>query len=116
MHPDTRRIIAVEAHRRRTGHCPGMIHALGTGETFAIEPACHGFTDLETGSKIRIDANLILLPTTTIELRLHQDVSFAASDLVSGEIITGRAGGGSSVTLYDHDDYYQYAVVNEHGI
>ena len=34
MTATTRRIIAIEAHRRRTGHCPTLIHALGTGETF----------------------------------------------------------------------------------
>jgi hypothetical protein len=116
MRPETRRIIAIEVHRRRSGRCPTMIHALGTGESFRIEPCRNGFTDLETDLRVRSDADRILLPETSIEIRLGADVGFSATDLGSGETITGRAGGGSSVTVYDQDEYYQYAVVNEHGL
>ncbi len=93
-----------------------MIHALGTGESFTIEATFYGFTDLETDLHVRTDGDRILLPETSIEIRLGADVGFSATDFGSGETITGRAGGGSSVTIYDQDEYYQYAVVNEHGL
>lgn len=113
MDADIRRIIAVEAHRRRTGRCPTMIHSLGTGETFDIESKPDGFIDHETGQRIRTDGDRIRLRSETIEIRLSEDVTFAAS--TENETITGRCGGGSSVTLYYHNNYYQYAVVNEQG-
>ncbi len=116
MRPEIRRIIAIDAHRRRTGRCPTMIHSLGTGESFAIEPAFDGFTDVGSGLRARVDEGRILLPGTSIEIRLGDDVGFSGFDPESGESFTGRSGGGSSVTIYQRDDYYQYAVVNEHGI
>jgi hypothetical protein len=66
--------------------------------------------------RVRVDANLVVLPGATIDLHLGADVSFSAIDTGSGETVTGRAGGGSSVTIYDRDDYYQYAVVSENGL
>jgi hypothetical protein len=114
MQPEIRRIIAVEAHRRRTGRCPTMIHSLGSGETFEIEPRTDGFIDLETGLRVRVDSDRIVLPAASIEIRMGEDVGFSA--FVAGEILTGRSGGGSSVTVYHRDDYYQYAVVNEQGL
>ena len=49
MPPEIRRIIAVEAHRRRSGHCPVRLYSLGTGETFEINPTADGFVDMTSG-------------------------------------------------------------------
>jgi hypothetical protein len=120
MQPEIRRIIAVDAHRRRTGLCPQMIHALGTGESFAIALAPDGFTDLASGLRVRVDARHIRLSggAAPIEIALDDDIAFAGFDPASGERFTGRACGGSSVTIYDsrQDDYFQYAVVSDSGL
>jgi hypothetical protein len=117
---DIRRIIAVDAHRRRKGVCPPMIHALGTGETFRIAPTPDGFTDLETGIEVRVESGRILLSAgyAPIAISMGEDVGFEGFDANSGEYFSGRAGGGSSVTIYDDRQvhYSQYAVVNEHGL
>jgi hypothetical protein len=118
MEPDIRRIVAVAAHWGRTGRCPMMIHALGTGETFGIAPAPDGFTDVATGLRVRLGDGAIRVPgMPPIDLRLGDDVGFSGFDPASGSRFTGRAGGGSSVTIYagGADDFYQYAVVNESG-
>ncbi len=93
-----------------------MIHSLGTGETFEIAPASDGFVDSETGWRVRVDASCILLPSGPIEVRMGDDVGFSGFVMGSGDRFAGRAGGGSSVTIYDQDEYYQYAVVSENGI
>ena len=113
MSPDVRRIVAVEAHRRRSGRCPVRVHSLGTGETFEITPTADGFVDVTTGLSVRSSGNDIVVPTGAIELKLVGDVFFEGVERASGEPFSGRAGGGSSVTLYDRDrnDYFQYAVV-----
>lgn len=120
MQPEIRRIIAVDAHRRRTGTCPQTIHSLGSGETFGIALSPDGFTYIETGLRVRVDAARILLPggLAPIEIDMAGDVTFSGFDPGSGERFTGRAGGGSSVTIYDsrQDDYFQYAVVGDSGI
>jgi hypothetical protein len=120
MQPEIRRIIAVDAHRRRTGRCPPMIHALGTGESFGIVSSPDGFTDIETGLRVRVDAARILLPggLAPIEIVMAKDVTFSGFDPGSGERFTGRAGGGSSVTIYDsrQENYFQYAVVSDSGL
>lgn len=111
MTPDQRRIVAVEAHRRRTGRCPIRVHSLGTGETFEIRPSDGGFLDVATGFVVRSNGSQINLPTGAIELRLVGDVLLEGK--TGGEYFTGRAGGGSSVTLYEGGDYFQYAVIAE---
>ncbi|MDR3523488.1 MAG: hypothetical protein P4L66_05240 [Acetobacteraceae bacterium] len=120
IQPDIRRIIAVEAHRLRSGTCPPMIHALGTGETFHITPTPDGFIDQHTGMRIRVTDGAILLPepAAPISIILEDDVGFAGFDPGAGAHFSGRAGGGSSVTLYDsrHENFFQYAVVDEHGL
>ena len=50
-----RRIVMVEAHRRRSGRCPLRVHSLGTGETFEIKPAADGFYDVASGTTVRVD-------------------------------------------------------------
>ena len=119
MQPEIRRIIAVEAHRRRTGRCPTLVHSLGTGESFDIEPTQDGFMDVQSGLRVRSDATRILLPGDgeAIDLVLSDDVAFAGYDPTSRERFTGRAGGGSSVTIYDSErgDYFQYAVADRGG-
>ncbi|MFT8242933.1 hypothetical protein [Roseomonas sp. BN140053] len=118
MHPDLRRIIAVEAHRRRTGRCPATVHALGTGESFAVEASPDGFHDLASGLRVRSEpAGIVLEDGSTVELRLDGDVFFSGRDAVSGEYFTGRAGGGASVTLYPTvgTDYFQYAMAGSRG-
>jgi hypothetical protein len=117
MQSDVRRIVAVEAHRRRSGRCPVRVHSLGTGESFEIKPVANGFLDLATGIMVVSEGTQIKLPDGQgpIELRLTGDVGFDGYDHGSREPFSGRAGGGASVTLYDRDrkDYFQYAVAAE---
>jgi hypothetical protein len=114
VQPEFRRIVAVEAHRRRTGHCPVRVHSLGTGETFEIKPAAGGFFDVASGLEVHVVDGRITLPSlgASIDLTLSGDVGFDGYDHVSGEPFSGRAGGGASVTLYDRgqNNYFQYAV------
>lgn len=114
MQPDLRRIVVVEAHRRRSGRCPALLHSLGTGETFEIKPAPDGFLDVASGMTVSVDGSQILLPggRGPIDLTLTGDVGFDGYDHESREPFSGRAGGGASVTLYDRhrNDYFQYAV------
>jgi hypothetical protein len=115
MQPEIRRIVAIEAHRRRTGRCPVCVHSLGTGETFAVEPAADGFVDVASGLKVRVEGDQIVVPSlpATIDFALVGDVGFDGYDHSSDERFTGRAGGGASVTVYSHGqrDFFQYAVV-----
>jgi hypothetical protein len=115
MQPEIRRIVAVEAHRRRTGRYPVGVHSLGTGETFTVEPAADGFVDVASGLTVRIEGERIVVPSlhATIDLALVDDVGFGGYDHSSDEPFTGRAGGGASVTLYTRGerDFFQYAVV-----
>jgi len=115
MQPEIRRIVAVEAHRRRTGRYPVQVHSLGTGETFAIEPAADGFVDVASGLAVRVVGDQITVPSlsATIDLALVDDVGFDGYDHLSAEPFSGRAGGGASVTLYGRGqkNFFQYAVV-----
>lgn len=117
MQPEMRRIVAVEAHRRKSGRCPVQIHSLGTGETFDIRPTEDGFVDMTSGLMVRVSEGQILLPEIreTIDIRFTGDVAFDGFDHSSNEPFSGRAGGGASVTLYDRNrvDFFQYAVVAE---
>jgi hypothetical protein len=119
MSPEIRRIVAVEAHRRKAGACPVLIHSLGTGESFQIRPTQDGFIDLETGLNVRVSGENIVLPDTrqAIDLSFTGDVAFDGYDHTSKEHFSGRAGGGTSVTIYDAHrvDYFQYAVVTDAG-
>ena len=118
MRPDLRRIVAVEAHRRRTGRIPSRVHSLGTGETFDIEPETDGFLDVETGLAVRSRGDAIVLSdgSVPVELRLVGDILFEGIEQPGGEPFFGRAGGGSSVTIYDRaqNDYFQFALGTEH--
>jgi len=115
MQPEIRRIVAVEAHRRRTGRCPVRVHSLGTGETFDIEPVDDGFVDVVSGLSVRIVGEQIVVASlrATIDLSLVDDVGFDGYDHLDDEPFSGRAGGGASVTLYSRGErnFYQYAVV-----
>jgi hypothetical protein len=117
MTPEIRRVIAVEAHRRRTGHCPVRLHSLGTGETFEISPSAEGFVDVASGLTASVAEGKILLAGRpgAIELRLLGDIAFDGYDHVSDEAFSGSAGGGASVTIYDRGqtNYFQYAVVTD---
>ncbi len=117
MRPEIRRIVAVEAHRRRTGHCPVRVHSLGTGETFEIKPGPDGFVDVTSGLAVKINGNRITVPSlpAVVDFRLSGDIGFDGYDHDSTEHFSGRAGGGSSVTLYDREgrNYFQYAVATE---
>jgi hypothetical protein len=114
MQPDIRRIVAVDAHRRKTGRCPTVIHSLGTGESFRIEPTTDGFIDLQSGRQVRCEMAGIVLPeiNTVIDTGFTGDVTFSGFDPLSRETFFGRAGGGATVTVYDERmvDYFQYAV------
>jgi hypothetical protein len=117
MTPEIRRIIAVEAHRRRSGHCPLRLYSLGTGETFEISPTADGFVDLTSGVKASTADERIILAGQqgAIDLRLSGDVAFDGYDHISDEAFSGRAGGGASVTIYDPGqlNYFQYAVATD---
>jgi hypothetical protein len=117
MQPEIRRIIAVEAHRRRSGRCPVRIVSLGTGETFDIRPTTAGFLDVSSNLTASTSDGRIILDgiDAAIDLRLNDDVGFDGYDHSSKEPFTGRAGGGVSVTIYDHGgaNYYQYVVTVE---
>ena len=114
MQPDIRRIIAVDAHRRKSGRCPAIVHSLGTGETFAIEATEDGFIDKQSGIRAHVGENTISLPAVrgTIDIAVTAGLEFSGFDHVSGEVFSGIAGGGTSVTVYDSRrvDYFQYAV------
>lgn len=117
MRPEIRRIVAVAAHRRRTGRCPVRVHSLGTGETFEIKPVADGFIDLDSGLAVHVAENRITVPSlpAVVDFKLTGDIGFDGYDHSSDEAFSGRAGGGASVTLYDRDqrDYFQYAVAAE---
>jgi hypothetical protein len=117
MQPDIRRIVAIDAHRRKTGRCPTVIHSLGTGESFRIEPTTDGFIDLQSGREVRCEPASIVLPQskTAIDTGFTGDVAFSGFDPLSRETFFGRAGGGATVTVYDERmvDYFQYAVAEE---
>lgn len=115
MSPDITRIIAVEAHRRRSGRCPVLIHSLGTGNSFDIRPAADGFLDVTSGLTVQVSGDQLHLREldATIDLRLAGDIGFDGFDHVSHEPFSGSAGGGTSVTVYDGagKNFFQYAVV-----
>jgi hypothetical protein len=117
MQSDIRRIVAVDAHRRKTGRCPTVIHSLGTGETFCIEPTSDGFIDLQSGRHVRCELDGIVLPESDVTIRtgFSGDIAFSGFDPLSQEVFFGRAGGGATVTIYDDQmiDYFQYAVATE---
>ena len=93
------------------------IISLGTGEIFEIRPTDAGFLDVSSNLNASTSNGRILLTgvDAPIDLQLNEDVTFDGYDHSSKEPFTGRAGGGVSVTLYDHGgtDFYQYVVVVE---
>ena len=113
MDATLRRMVAVEAHRRRTGHCPVLVHALGTGESFAIEPLAEGFRDAATGLTAHpLPEGMAVDGAAPIDIRHRGDVWFDGFVHGTGEAFSIRAGGGASVTLYDQreTEFFQYAV------
>ena len=115
MAPEIRRIVAVEVHRRRTGRCPVLVHSLGTGESFGIEPLPEGFRDLASGHVVRPAPEGIHLDGAgPVDIRLVGDVAFEGYDHGAAEAFSGHAGGGASVTLFDSRriGFFQYAVSN----
>jgi|GEM_PF-3549260 len=114
MRAELRRIVAAEAHRRRSGRLPRVMHSLGTGESFAFMQRDAGFVDVASGIEARGEEARIVLPATgeAVAFALEGDVGFAGYDPESGERFSGRAGGGASVTLYDpRGGYVQYATL-----
>lgn len=109
--PVLRRLVAAEAHRRRTGRLPPALHSLGTGESFVVEETAAGLRDAETGAEAARAGDSLLLGEGGAEIALEGDVAFRGRDLSTGEWFTGRVGGGASVTIYDaRGDFFQYAV------
>jgi hypothetical protein len=108
-------MIVVEAHRRATGRCAVLLHALGTGESFPIAPREGGFRDEASGFVAHAaPEGDILIGTDRVTLAFDDSVLFRGQDLASGARFTGRAGGGATVTLYaEGGDYFQYAVVDQ---
>ncbi|WP_376095582.1 hypothetical protein ACE7GA_03310 [Roseomonas sp. CCTCC AB2023176] len=114
MTPALRRLIAVEAHRRAAGRIATLVHSLGTGESFAVRAGADGFTDEESGLSARLLPDGALeAGASRIRLTADGDVLFRGQDLTTGERLTGRAGGGAIVTLYDGDGWFQYHLVTD---
>lgn len=115
MSPALLRLIAAEAHRRATGRCVVLLHALGTGESFGMAPQAQGLRDEVSGLAAQATPEGdLLVGTARVTLSFDDAVLFRGQDLASGARFTGRAGGGASVTLYaDGGDYFQYAVVDQ---
>jgi hypothetical protein len=115
LDPAIRRIIAVDAHRRRTGRCPTAVHSLGTGETYQIAATRDGFVDVDSGLAVRVEDTGLKLPQgRSIDLEMVGDIAFSGYDYFTAERFTGRAGGGVSVTVYDSKElnYFQYAIAD----
>ena len=109
MSPDLRRVIAVAAHLRATGHLATTVHALGTGESFTVVLTGEGFRDEASGLQAKLDRGLEVD---------GQEVTLTPRDNVLMDGRAGveqfwlRAGGGSSVTVYLGNDFFQYAMIN----
>jgi hypothetical protein len=114
MRDAIRRIVAVEAHRRRSGTVPRVMHALGTGESFCFSARDDGFVDEASGMEVRAEPARLLLPDgEAIAFALEGDVGFGGYDPESRERFSGRAGGAASVTVYDaRGDFFQYAMLD----
>ena len=113
MQPDIRRIIAVDAHRRRSGRCPVLVYSLGTGESFEIRPTADGFVT-SRGRSVGRRRPIGCRTRETIDIHMNGDDARRLRPS-EPESFSGRAGGGASVTLYDAGrvNYFQYAVVAE---
>ena len=108
MSPDLRRVIAVAAHLRATGHLATTVHALGTGESFSMVLTGEGFRDGASGLEAKLDHGLEV-DGQAITLTPRDNVLMDGE--ASGERFWLRAGGGSSVTVYLGADFFQYAMV-----
>ncbi len=107
MSPALRRIIAVAAHLRATGHLARTIHALGTGESFSITLTRDGFVDDISGLQADLHQGFTV-EGQEITLTPRDNVLF--DGVMGATRFWGRAGGGTSVTLYLGDEYFQYAM------
>ena len=108
MSPELRRIIAVAAHLRATGHLATTVHALGTGESFTMILTGEGFRDEASGLEAKLDHGL---EVDGQEISLTPRDNVLMDGRAGGEAFWLRAGGGSSVTVYVADDYFQYAML-----
>lgn len=108
MSPDLRRVIAVAAHLRATGHLATTVHALGTGESYAMTLTGEGFRDEASGLEAKLDHGLEV-DGQAITLAPRDNVLMDGQ--AGGERFWLRAGGGSSVTVYLGDEYFQYAML-----
>ena len=107
MSPDLRRVIAVAAHLRATGHLATTVHALGVGESFAMTLTGEGFRDEASGLEAKLDHGL---EVDGQEITLAPRDNVLMDGAVGGETFWLRAGGGSSVTVYVGADFFQYAM------
>ena len=108
MTPDLRRVIAVAAHLRATGHLATTVYALGVGETFAMTLTGEGFRDEASGLEARL-SNGLEVDGQVITLTARDNVLMDGE--VGDERFWLRAGGGSSVTVYVGADFFQYAMM-----
>jgi len=113
MTPALRRIIAVEAHRRATGRCAHTVHALGTGESFAVVPKGDGFLDAASGIAARLTDGILHAGAARVLLVPQDNVLSDGVLLDTGARFSLRAGGGSSVTVYAGAEWFQYALVTD---
>lgn len=100
-------MIAVAAHLRATGHLAKTVHALGTGESFAITLTRDGFLDEASGLEADLHKGFAV-DGQEIALTPRDNVLFDGQ--AGATRFWGRAGGGSSVTLYIGDEWFQYAM------
>lgn len=114
MSPEIRRIIVVDAHHRRTGRYPLVIHSMGTGESFDIAAGPDGFVDLASGVEARSGASAIDVAGhgQPITILGGDDVTLHGYEPGSAERFTARASGGVSVTLFTGagPDAFQFAI------
>lgn len=108
MSPDLRRVIAVAAHLRATGHLATTVHGLGTGETYAMTLTGEGFRDEASGLEAKLDHGL---EVDGQEIMLIPRDNVLMDGQAGATRFWLRAGGGSSVTVYVGDDYFQYAML-----
>ncbi len=111
MTPLLCRMLAAAAHRRASGQVPAVLHNLWSGETHEFRADSAGFTDAETGQRAMVlGDDLVAVGGIDLRITAIDDVAFAARIEPSGESVTGRAGGGTSVTLHHGAAFHQYAV------
>ena len=111
MTPLLCRMLAAAAHHRASGVVPALLHNLWSGETHEFRREADGFTDAQSGQRaVQTAPDTVAIGAVSLRFTAIDDVAFAARIEPSGESVTGRAGGGASVTLHHGEAFHQFAV------